>query len=130
MPKFMVRGVVNGKLIGKEVEQDTEPTKEEAEAIINEAALDELEKAFHPESSDEDVPISSPAAVQPRRVPRAQPELDGRTFDGLSFRCSTCQSPLTCEFRDGYLQLSPCPTCLGELEKIVEATKRFSEKRK
>ena len=141
MPTFQIRGIFNGQPKVVNVERETAPTDDEAKELFDEAMLDELEKQLHPEMAmDEGGPAGSPGVspsaaspVSGRPTPgRPEPDrkLNGRKFDGLFFQCSSCGSSLGAVFKDGYLQISPCPTCLGEMEKVVEATKRFLEKKK
>ena len=120
MPTYMMRALVNGKMIGHPVEAETE---EEAKAKFEEA-----------------LPILAQQAAEADRPPaesRADAEvllknegLNGRKFLSIEFQCAACGSALEAEFRDGYLQVSPCPTCLGELESMVAASKRFLERKK
>ena len=118
MPKYMMRALVNGKMIGHSVEAETD---EEAKARFEEA-----------------LPILAQQAAEADRAPAGADAgillknegLNGRKFLSIEFQCAACGSGLEAEFRDGYLQVSPCPTCLGELESMVAASKRFLERKK
>ena len=109
MPTFMVRALVDGKMIGHPVEAETE---EEAKAKFAEA-LPFLE---------EQAPPSAP--------PIKNEAMNGRKFLSIEFQCSACGASLEAEFQNGYLQVSPCATCLGELESMVAASKRFLDRKK
>jgi hypothetical protein len=113
MPTYMMRALVNGKMIGHPVEAETE---EEAKAKFDEA-----------------LPILAQQAAEARAdagILLKNEGLNGRKFLSIEFQCAACGSALEAEFRDGYLQVSPCPTCLGELESMVAASKRFLERKK
>ena len=120
MATYMMRALVNGKMIGHSVEAETD---EEAKAKCEEAlpllAQQEADRA--------------PAAGEARAdagILLKNEGLNGRKFLSIEFQCAACGSALEAEFRDGYLQVSPCPTCLGELESMVAASKRFLERKK
>jgi hypothetical protein len=125
MPTFLVREMIDGKLIGGPIEAKSE---EEAKKLFKKKlpALRKLAADLPPEDVDE--------AVLPEGVSIQEPEpnkkLNGRKFLSLEFQCSSCGVALSAVFRDGYLQIDPCPTCLGELEKMVEASKRFLERKR
>ena len=117
MATYMMRALVNGKMIGHSLEAETD---EEARARFEEA-----------------LPILAQQADRPPAEARADAEvllknegLNGRKFLSIEFQCAACGSALEAEFREGYLQVSPCPTCLGELESMVAASKRFLERKK
>ena len=122
MPTYMMRALVNGKMVGHPVEAETE---EQAKAKFEEA-----------------LPLLAQQAAEADRAPAAgearadagillkNEGLNGRKFLSIEFQCAACGSGLEAEFRDGYLQVSPCPTCLGELESMVAASKRFLERKK
>ena len=122
MPTYIMRALVNGKMIGHSVEAETE---EEAKVKF-----------------EEDLPLLAQQAAEADRPPAAAEAradagillknegLNGRKFLSIEFQCAACGSALEAEFRDGYLQVSPCPTCLGELESMVAASKRFLERKK
>ena len=136
MGNFMMRALVNGKMVGRVVGADSEEeararfTEElpemmaaEARAGMDAAGLG-VSSAAHAMGVGED-PVSSRA-----RIARGDTALDGRRFTGIEFRCSGCGSALEAVFQDGFLQVAPCPVCLGELESMVQATERFLERRK
>ena len=118
MPTFMMRALVNGKMIGHPVEADT---KEQAQEKF-EKILPDLAKS---ESPPPPLPPDSPSAP-----PLTNKKLNGKKFLSLEFQCSSCGTILVAVFKDGYLQIDPCPTCLGELESMVAASKRFLERKK
>ena len=123
MPVFMMRTIVDGKIIGHPVEADT---AEEAEKKFQEALPFLLEQAK--DVAPPSLPPGSPSAPPPL-PPSLNPEMNGRKFLSLEFQCSSCGTILSATFKDGYLQIDPCPTCLGELLNIVEASKRFTERK-
>ena len=120
MPTFMMRALVNGKMIGHPVEAEDE---EEAKKKFAEALPFLTEQA----KDAEDAPPPLPSSLPP---PLKNSDLDGKTFLSLEFQCSACGVSLAAVFKDGYLQIDPCPTCLGELESMVAASKRFLERKK
>ncbi len=122
MPVFQARAIINGKLTAATVERDVEPTKDEWEEILEDAQRAEVEAALHPDAAPE------PAALPPAVIPNKK--LNGKQFQGLAFRCSACEAPLTAVFKDGWLEIAPCPSCLGEMEKVVEATRKFLDRKK
>jgi len=126
MPTYQGRAIVNGKMIAATVERDEEPSKEEWEEILLDAQRGEMEAALNPEPREM---FQDEAPVLRLKEPRKNPALDGREFDGISFQCSACGSALKAVFQDGFLQIAPCPTCLGEMEKIVAATEVFLKRR-
>ena len=124
MPTYMMRALVNGKMIGHSVEAETE---EEAKVKFEEAL-----PLLAQQAAEADRP---PAAAESRAdaefgILLKNEGLNGRKFLSIEFQCAACGSALEAEFRDGYLQVSPCPTCLGELESMVAASKRFLERKK
>ena len=116
MPEFLIREFVDGKMIGHPVEAET---KEEAIEKFHEA-LPFLKEQESEEDHSPDV----------GNKPVPNKKLNGRKFLSLEFQCSSCGTVLVAVFKDGYLQIDPCPTCLGELEKMVEASKRFLERKR
>ena len=122
MPVFMMRTIVDGKIIGHPVEADT---AEEAEKKFQEALPFLLEQKK--DEAHETLPASYPSV--PPVAPVQNHEMNGRKFLSLEFQCSSCGTILSATFKDGYLQIDPCPTCLGELLNIVEASKRFTERK-
>ena len=114
MPTFMMRALVNGKMIGHPVEAEDE---------------EEAKKKFAEEQA-RDAEDAPPPLPSPQAPPLKNPTLDGKTFLSLEFQCSACGVSLAAVFKDGYLQIDPCPTCLGELESMVAASKRFLERKK
>ena len=121
MATFLVREIIDGKMVGGPIEASS---REEAEKIFKKKlpALKRL-AAELPETGLEE----SPAEVM---RPEANKKLNGKKFLGLEFQCSACGVALAATFKDGYLQIDPCPTCLGELENMVAASKRFLERKK
>ena len=121
MPTYMMRAMVNGKMIGHSVEAETD---EEAKVKFEEAL-----PLLAQQAAEADRP---PAAAESRAdgILLKNEGLNGRKFLSIEFQCAACGSGLEAEFRDGYLQVSPCPTCLGELESMVAASKRFLERKK
>ena len=124
MPTYMMRALVNGKMIGHPVEAESE---EEAKVKFEEAL-----PLLAQQAAEADRP---PAAAESRAdaefgILLKNEGLNGRKFLSIEFQCAACGSGLEAEFRDGYLQVSPCPTCLGELESMVAASKRFLERKK
>ena len=116
MPTYMMRALVNGKMIGHPVEAESE---EEAKAKFEEALPILAQQA-----------ADRPPAAADAGILLKNEGLNGRKFLSIEFQCAACGSALEAEFRDGYLQVSPCPTCLGELESMVAASKRFLERKK
>jgi hypothetical protein len=118
MATYMMRALVNGKMIGHTVEAETD---EEAKAKCEEAlpllAQQEADRPPAEARADAGILLKNEG-------------LNGRKFLSIEFQCAACGSELEAEFRDGYLQVSPCPTCLGELESMVAASKRFLERKK
>jgi hypothetical protein len=121
MPVYQGRAIIDGRLLAATVERDVEPTKEEWEEILLDSQAEELEKKVHGEGTV--LPVSREEVIPNRK-------LNGKKFINLEFQCKACLAPLQAEFRDGYLQIAPCPECLGEMEKVVEATRRFLERKK
>ena len=122
MPVFMMRYEVNGKFLGHPVEADTkEQAQEKFEKILPDLAKLDLRS----ESPPPPLPPDSPSAP-----PLTNKKLNGKKFLSLEFQCSSCGTILVAVFKDGYLQIDPCPTCLGELESMVAASKRFLERKK
>jgi hypothetical protein len=119
MPTYMMREIVNGKMIGHPVEADDE---EEARAKFKEVLPLLLEQ-----EADKEVPTPIPPSSTP---PIKNEALNGAKFQSIEFQCSACGSNLISVFKDGYLQVDPCPTCLGELENMVSASKRFLDRKK
>ena len=126
MGTFLVREIIDGKMVGGPIEAGS---REEAEKIFKKK-LPALKKlaAELPETGLDDVEVPVPLA--PREQPRLDKKLNGKKFLGLEFQCSGCGEILVAVFKDGYLQIDPCPTCLGELENMVAASKRFLERKK
>ena len=122
MPTFLVREMIDGKLIGGPIEA---PTREAAEKIFKKK-LPQLKKL----AAELPVEDTEEAVESPAEAPEPNKKLNGRKFLSLEFQCSSCGVVLSAVFRDGYLQIDPCPTCLGELEKMVEASKRFLERKR
>ena len=123
MPVFMMRTIVDGKIIGHPVEADT---PEEAEKKFNEALPFLKEQVAEDiRASEESVATELANAIRPMK----NESLNGKPFLSLEFQCSSCGTLLAATFKDGYLQIDPCPTCLGELLNIVEASKRFTERK-
>ena len=114
MPVFMMRYEVNGKFLGHPVEADTK-----------EQAQEKFEKILPDLANPPPLPPDSPSAP-----PLTNKKLNGKKFLSLEFQCSSCGTILVAVFKDGYLQIDPCPTCLGELESMVAASKRFLERKK
>lgn len=125
MATFMVREIVDGKIIGHPVEAEN---GEEARKKFAEALPFLKQQAAGAEGK------SAPKVEEPpepkRRKPLKDESLNGKSFMSLEFQCSSCGTLLAAVFKDGYLQVDPCPTCLGELENMVEASKRFLERKK
>jgi phage FluMu protein Com len=124
MPTFMLRALVNGKMIGHPVDAETE---EEAKAKFQEVLPLLAEQAE--DAARGETPLPSLPPGSPRPPPVKNPALDGQKFLSLEFQCSACGALLAATFKDGYLQIDPCPTCLGELESMVAASKRFLERK-
>ena len=122
MPTYMMRALVNGKMIGHPVEAETE---EEAKAKFEEAL-----PILAQQAAEADRPPAESRADAEFGILLKNEGLNGRKFLSIEFQCAACGSGLEAEFRDGYLQVSPCPTCLGELESMVAASKRFLERKK
>ena len=122
MPTFLVREMIDGKLVGGPIEAESE----EAARKIFKKKLPQLKKlaAELPDAPEDEDPIEAPSRPEPNR------KLNGRKFLSLEFQCSSCGVVLSAIFKDGYLQIDPCPTCLGELEKMVEASRRFLDRKK
>jgi hypothetical protein len=126
MPTFMIREFVDGKMIGHPVEAET---AEEAAARFAEELPELLAKEA--EAKGKALLAASVASqIEGRPQPARNPALDGRKFINIEFQCAACLEPLQAEFRDGYLQIAPCPTCLGELENMVAASRRFLDRKK
>ena len=124
MPTFMIREFVDGKMIGHPVEAET---AEEAAAKFAEELPLLLAKEAEARAVEAKALLASSMAsqIEGRPQPARNPAMDGRKFINIEFQCAACLEPLQAEFRDGYLQIAPCPTCLGELQNIVAASKRF-----
>ena len=122
MPTYMMRALVNGKMIGHPVEAESE---EEAKAKFEEAL-----PILAQQAAEADRPPAAAEARADAGILLKNEGLNGRKFLSIEFQCAACGSALEAEFRDGYLQVSPCPTCLGELESMVAASKRFLERKK
>ena len=125
MPVHMIRSLVDGKMVGMPIEADS---PEEARRLF-EGKIGKIREA-----TGQAVAVAGPGSealeAEPGPAPVANRKLNGRKFLGIEFQCSSCGSPLAAVFRDGYLQVDPCPTCLGEMEKIVASTKKFLERKK
>ena len=128
MPTFMMRALVNGKMIGHpvEAEDEEEAKKKFAEALpfLTEQAKD-TEAARASTAAQIRTADFGESDGHGHQLPVKNPAMDGRKFINIEFQCAACLEPLQAEFRDGYLQIAPCPTCLGELQNIVAASKRF-----
>ncbi len=126
MATFLVRKLVEGKMIGGPIEA---ASREAAEKIF-EKNLPKLKKlaAEIPAETGLEGALALPEIPPPGPVENRK--LNGKKFLSLEFQCSSCGTILVAVFKDGYLQIDPCPTCLGELEKMVEASKRFLERKK
>ena len=127
MPVFMMRALVNGKMIGHPVEaEDEESAKAKFEEVLP-LLTEQAAEVTRPQSDSER--LIEQAGVS-KREPIRNEALNGRKFLSIEFQCSACGTALEAEFRDGYLQIAPCPTCLGELESMVAASKRFLDRKK
>jgi len=111
MPIFQLRGIVNGQMIGRSVELDEEPTEEEAQELL----MEQLD-------------TRGGEPIQGVIPPRKDEKMNGKEIAAIQFRCATCGEMLSSVFQDGYLEVKPCPICLGELQNIVAAAKRFMGK--
>jgi hypothetical protein len=121
-----------GKVVGHPIEA---ATKEEALKIFEEKlpgiqknrdeelARREVEDFLHPA---EKVPVGDGRDF---KIPIPDAKLNGRKFLALEFQCSACGAALEAVFKDGFLQIAPCPTCLGELENMIAAVKRFLDRK-
>jgi hypothetical protein len=132
MPTYMMREIVNGKMIGHPVEADDEEEarskfKEALPFLLQQASDIELRSA---QSEPDGKELLRKSFVEQQYPPAKNDALNGRKFLSIEFQCMACGSSLEATFLDGYLQVSPCPTCLGELENMVSASKRFLDRKK
>ena len=126
MATFLVRKLVEGKMIGGPIEA---ASREAAEKIF-EKNLPKLKKLAAEIPAETGLEGALALSELPPPGPVENRKLNGKKFLSLEFQCSSCGTILVAVFKDGYLQIDPCPTCLGELEKMVEASKRFLERKK
>jgi len=121
MATFMVREYLEGgKMVGHPIEAGSQ---EEALKIFEEKLPGIREERVREKA--EEVPIAGPG------IPRIRTDfsLNGKKFLALEFQCSACGAALEAVFKDGFLQIAPCPTCLGELENMIAAGKRFLDRK-
>jgi len=134
-----------GKMIGHPIEAATKEEamevfaqglKEKAAERDQKAAVREVEELLHPGSTVApepralgDSPVGVVIKAPTLKVPEKNPALNGRKFLALEFQCSACGAALEAVFKDGFLQIAPCPTCLGELENMIAAGKRFLDRK-
>jgi ribosomal protein L44E len=118
MAKYVIREFVGGKMVGHEVEGET---KEEALKVF-EAGLPAMraEREAAEKLTKEVTKDSVESAAK----------MNGRKYVALEFRCSSCGTALEAVFRDGVLEIAPCPVCLEELGNMVEAGRRFMERKR